>query len=88
MTKFEALVAILSLVIGMLGTLIGVVWKARGWIDELRSTDERLARALETLTASQLVQYKETQRRLRTVERRLDSGPRAAPGFGYPQRSQ
>ena len=69
-THFEALVALLSAVVGLLVTLITAIWKARGWVDRLNQTDSRLADAIEALTQTQQTQHAENQRRLLALERR------------------
>jgi hypothetical protein len=69
-THFEATLTLLSIVIGMLGTLIGVVWKARGWVDQLETTDARLADAIDALRMTMQQQHSENQRRLTALEHR------------------
>lgn len=67
-THFEATLTLLGVVIGMLGTLIGVVWKARGWVDRLNSTDAELGRAIKNLTETMREQHADNQRRLSALE--------------------
>ncbi len=69
-THFEATLTLLSVVIGMLGTLIGAIWRARGWVDQLNTTDGRLADAIDALRATMQIQHEENQRRLLVLERR------------------
>jgi hypothetical protein len=58
-------------VIGMIGTLSGVVWRARGWVDRLNSTDARLAAAIEALTNTMGQQHRENIRRFEAIERKI-----------------
>jgi hypothetical protein len=67
-THFEATLALLSVVIGMLGTLIAAIWKARGWVDQLNTTDARLADAIDALRTTMQLQHSENQRRLVALE--------------------
>jgi hypothetical protein len=68
-SHFSALVGLLGVVIGLLVSLVTAIWKARGWVDRLDSTDARLATAIETLTATMKTQHAENQRRLDALER-------------------
>jgi hypothetical protein len=70
-THFEATVTLLAAVMGMLATLIALVWRARGWVDRLNTTDARLAAAIESLDRNQQQQHQENQRRFEAIERRL-----------------
>lgn len=88
-THFEATVTLLGVVIGMLGTLVTVVWKARGWIDRLNATDSSLDAAIRALTASQEQQHRENQERFQAIEKRLAQPPprgRSSAGFARPGR--
>jgi hypothetical protein len=76
-THFEATMALLSAAVGMLVTLIVSVWKARGWVDRLNTTDGRLADAIETLASAQREQHAENRERFTAIERRLEGRPRA-----------
>lgn len=69
-THFEAILGLLSVVIGLLVSLVTGIWKARGWVDRLNQTDGRLADAIEALTVTQQTQHAENQRRLAALERR------------------
>ena len=70
-THFEALVALLSAMLGMLVILITAVWKARGWVDRLNTTDGNLANAITELTRTQRDLHQENQRRFERIEQRL-----------------
>lgn len=83
-TRFEATASLLSIVIGMLVTLIASVWKARGWVDRLNATDGRLATAIEELTKSQQILHQANQERFAAIERQLA----AASARGRPARSR
>ena len=89
-THFEATVTLLAAVIGMLATLIGIVWKARGWIDRLNDTDSKLAAAIENLVTTQRDLHSENRARFEAIERRLDRPPSRGRGgaeAGGPGRS-
>lgn len=73
-THFEATITLLGVVIGMLATLVTAVWKARGYVDRLNTTDGRLADAIENLDRTQQDQHRENQERFRQIEVRLDHG--------------
>jgi hypothetical protein len=84
-THFEATVTLLGVVIGILATLAGTIWRARGYVDRLNTTDSRLADAIERLDRNQQEQHRENQDRFRQLESRLPPPPRrgragAAPG--------
>lgn len=88
-THFEATVTLLGVVIGMLGTLVTVVWKARGWIDRLNATDSALAAAIKSLDENQVRQHRENQERFQAIEKRLAQQPprgRSSAGFARPGR--
>lgn len=70
-THFEALIALLSAMLGMLVVLISAVWKARGWVDRLNTTDGNLATAITELTRTQRELHRENQRRFERIEQRL-----------------
>jgi len=72
-TKFETIITILSLLAGMLATLIATVWRARGWIDRLNATDRELSKAIRALTTSQEQMHRANQERFGRIETRLDS---------------
>lgn len=76
-THFEAVVALLSGVLGLLAALVTAVWKARGWIDRLNTTDGNLAKAIETLTSTQSDMHAANQRRFQTIEDQLQGWPPA-----------
>lgn len=78
-THFEATLTLLAAVLGMLGTLIALVWRARGWVDRLNTTDARLAQAIESLDRNQQQQHQENQRRFEAIERQLQR-PRRGRG--------
>jgi hypothetical protein len=69
LTHFETLITLLGAVIGLLAALIGTVWRARGWVDQLNATDSRLADAIEALTRTQQQQHAENQARFLALER-------------------
>lgn len=71
MTQFEAIIALMSAILGMLIILSTAVWKARGWVDRLNTTDGRLADAIEALTRTQTDQHAENRARFEQIERRL-----------------
>lgn len=71
MTQLEGIMALLAAVLGMLTALVTVVWKARGWIDRLNTTDARLADAIENLARVQAEQHRENQVRFVAIEQRL-----------------
>ena len=70
-THFEATITLLGVILGMLSTLIAVIWKARGYVDRLNATDGRLADAIDNLRKAQTVQHKDNQRRFERIEDRL-----------------
>lgn len=70
-TRFETTVTLLGVILGMLSTLITVIWKARGYVDRLNTTDGRLADAIENLTRTQQEQHRENQERFARIEKRL-----------------
>lgn len=80
-THFSAIIGLLGVVIGLLVSLVTAIWKARGWVDRLDTTDARLATAIESLTATMQTQHAENQRRLAALERA--TGP---PGRRRPSR--
>ena len=75
-TQFEATTALLAAIVGILVTLVAAVWKARGWVDRLNTTDGRLADAIEALTRTQQEQHAENKARFTAIERRLNGGSR------------
>jgi hypothetical protein len=79
MTHYETAITLLGVVIGILATLIGSVWGARGYVDRLNTTDGRLADAIEELAKTQKQQHADNQRRFAAIERQLANGapPRA-----------
>lgn len=70
-THFEATITLLGVLLGMISTLIAVIWRARGWVDRLNTTDSRLADAIDHLRQSQSQQHRENQRRFERLEDRL-----------------
>jgi hypothetical protein len=74
MTHYETTITLLGVVIGILATLIGSVWAARGYVDRLNTTDGRLADAIEELGKTQKQQHADNQRRFAAIERRLANG--------------
>ena len=70
MTHFQALLAVLTAILGMLVGLSHAIWRFRGWVDRQNATDERIARALENLAQTQQAQHAESRRRLENLERR------------------
>jgi hypothetical protein len=70
-THFEATITLLGVVIGILGTLAACVWRARGYVDRLNTTDARLADAIELLNRNQVNQHRENQARFTAIEQRL-----------------
>jgi hypothetical protein len=81
-SHFDAVIALLGVILGMLATLVSVVWKARGWIDRLNTTDGRLADAIDGLKVSQRDQHRENQERFRQIEIRLARGQSGHPRAG------
>lgn len=73
-THFETTVTLLAAVIGMLATLIAVVWKSRGYLDRLNTTDSDLAHAIQGLADVQKMQHRQNQRRFKSIERKLERG--------------
>lgn len=71
MTHFEAVITLLGILVGLLTTLISVVWKARGWIDRLNHTDGQLATAIGELTRSQREMHQTNQDRFQAIEAQL-----------------
>lgn len=80
MAQFSTLITLLGVVIGLLGTLVSVVWRARGWIDRLNTTDGNLARAIEELTRTQKEMHQQNQERFRVIEQRLNGRAGDSPG--------
>lgn len=72
-THFEATLTLLGIVIGMLSTLITVIWKAKGWVDRLNTTDSDLAKAITNLAATMQQLHAENQRRFEGIEQRLNA---------------
>lgn len=70
LTRFEALIALLTFILGVLTTMTAVIWKARGWVDRLNTTDARLADSIDALRDTMQLQHAENQRRLVALERR------------------
>lgn len=68
---FETVLTLSGVIIGILSTLIAVVWRARGYIDRLNTTDTRLAQALEDLNTTQKTQHAENRARFERIEKRL-----------------
>lgn len=68
---FETILTLAGVIIGILATLLGVVWKARGYVDRLNTTDSRLAQALEDLNTTTKAQHAENRARFERIERRL-----------------
>lgn len=75
-THFEATLTLLGVVIGLLTTLITVIWKARGYIDRLNTTDGNLAKAIDDLSRTQMLLHESNQDRFRAIEWQLgQAGP-------------
>jgi hypothetical protein len=70
-THFEATLTLLGVILGVLSTLVAVIWRARGYVDRLNATDGRLADAIDNLRISQESQHQENQRRFERIEDRL-----------------
>jgi hypothetical protein len=70
-THYEATVTLLGVILGMLTTLVAVVWRARGYVDRLNTTDGNLAKAIDDLARTQKELHTENQRRFAAIERRL-----------------
>ena len=68
---FETIITLAGVIIGILSTLIAVVWRARGYVDRLNTTDSRLAQAIEDLNSTQKAQHAENRARFERIERRL-----------------
>jgi hypothetical protein len=83
-SHFDAIMALLGIVIGLLSTLITVVWKARGYVDRLNTTDSRLADAIDALRQTQTDQHQANLRRFESLERRIDRGrpPQGSRAYG------
>jgi len=81
-THFEAAVALMAAIVGMLGALTGAVWKARGWVDRLNTTDGKLAAAITDLSETQKILHRENQRRFEALESQIANGIRRT---GRPQ---
>lgn len=64
-------VTLAGVIIGILSTLTAVIWKARGYVDRLNTTDSRLAQALEDLNTTTRAQHAENRARFERIERRL-----------------
>ena len=79
-THFEATITLLGVVIGMLASLVTAVWKARGYIDRLNTTDGNLATAIENLAATQRDLHRENRERFEAIERRLEPPRRGRAG--------
>jgi hypothetical protein len=79
-THFEATITLLGVVIGMLTTLVTIVWKARGYIDRLNTTDGNLATAIEGLAKTQRELHQENRARFEAIERRLEPPWRGRAG--------
>lgn len=71
MTHFETLVALLTALVGLLGGLIAVVWRARGYVDRLNATDSELAKAISDLGRTMRMIHRENQNRFTKIERKL-----------------
>jgi predicted PurR-regulated permease PerM len=77
-THYEATITLLGVIVGMLSTLIMVVWRARGWVDRLNTTDGQLAKAIEDLTRNQRELHQENKKRFEEIEHRLSLAQRRA----------
>jgi hypothetical protein len=71
MTHFEVIVSALSGTIGLLGTLIVVIWRARGYIDRLNTTDSELAIAITELGKTMMIMHRQNQARFSRIERKI-----------------
>lgn len=70
-THFETTITLMGVLIGWLAALCAGVWRVRGWLDRLNTTDGQLARALEDLSRTQRELHEANQERFRAIERRL-----------------
>jgi len=80
LTQTEAVTALLAAVVALLTALVVLVWRARGWIDRLNTTDGNLAAAIDRLAETQREIRRQDQDRFARIERRLDARGDAAPG--------
>jgi hypothetical protein len=70
-SHFSTIIGLLTGVIGLLGGLIAVVWRARGYIDRLNTTDSKLAEAISDLSVTTMTLHRENQARFRRIEAKL-----------------
>lgn len=71
MTQFESVMTLLGTVVGLLTALIIVVWRARGYIDRLNTTDSELAKSISDLSGTMRNLHRENQYRFMKIERKL-----------------
>ncbi len=71
MTHFEVIVSVLSGTIGLLSGLILMVWRARGYIDRLNTTDSELSTAITDLGKTMLLMHRQNQLRFGRIERKM-----------------
>lgn len=74
LTHFEALISLITGLLGVTTTLTVGVWKLRGAIEKRDETDRKLARAINGLASLQKSQHHENQDRFARIERRLGWG--------------
>jgi len=67
-----ATVTLLATIVGLLGGLITIVWRARGYVDRLNTTDSELARAISDLGKTTVILHRENQARFTRIERKLN----------------
>jgi hypothetical protein len=70
-THFETIITGLGTLIGMISALIVVVWRTRGYVDRLNTTDSELAHAISDLGTTMISLHRENQTRFRRIESKL-----------------
>lgn len=70
-THFETIITLFGVAIGWLAALVAGVWRVRGFIDRLNTTDGQLAHAIEELSRTQRELHAANQQRFTAIERRL-----------------
>ena len=71
-----ATVTLLATIVSLLGSLIVIVWRARGYVDRLNTTDSELAKAISDLSKTTVILHRENQARFTRIERKLNSDRR------------
>lgn len=71
-----ATVTLLATIVSLLSGLTVIVWRARGYVDRLNTTDSDLAKAISDLGKTTVILHRENQRRFTNIERKLNERSR------------